>query len=274
MQPHLPTLHLFSLCEKKKNLPKCLRKKQIYKRKCNYFCQIFVNKPTPPLSDAAIYLHHIVANHKNKVFFFVPIASVENTIEECFCHIEVLACLRGQCSKSRSTPTQKKTLHMKTHITKNTSTIDVNDVLDVLAQNNFSNEKQISLLQILDYILFAKRYPKNICGILERKIQVLKQAEEEEESIEKDSADAIDMKVSSVVILELLNKIESGKAYNDLTKICRLIAQITGNSYRSIYRANQAKISFTKYHSKQIEKVNKTLKELNTSISIDMNKDC
>ena len=34
---------------------------------------------------------------------------------------------------------------------KTTSTIDVTDILEVLGQNNFSNQKQIELLQIINF---------------------------------------------------------------------------------------------------------------------------
>jgi hypothetical protein len=36
---------------------------------------------------------------------------------------------------------------------KHTSTIDVNDILEVLGQNNFPNQKQVELLQIINYAL-------------------------------------------------------------------------------------------------------------------------
>jgi len=68
---------------------------------------------------------------------------------------------------------------MKERVAKTAPTIDVNDILTVLSQNNFSNKKQIELLQIVDFILFKKQYPKDICGIITRKIQLLKQTEQE-----------------------------------------------------------------------------------------------
>ena len=89
---------------------------------------------------------------------------------------------------------------------------------------------------------------------------------------EKENSNVASIKVRSVTILELLQKLQLGKAYNDLTKICKLIAFLIGNSYNSIYNEVQKGIYFTKFHSKQIDEVNKILKELNTSISIDINK--
>jgi hypothetical protein len=50
---------------------------------------------------------------------------------------------------------------------------------------------------------------------------------------------AIPLKVRSVVILELLKKMQCGTAHNDLTKICKLIAFLTGNSYDRIYNELQ-----------------------------------
>ena len=80
------------------------------------------------------------------------------------------------------------------------------------------------------------------------------------------------IKVRSVVILELLRKIQLCTAYNDLTKICKLITYLTGSSYNSVYNAMQKGVSFSKFHSKEIEEANKILFELNTSISIDINR--
>jgi hypothetical protein len=49
----------------------------------------------------------------------------------------------------------------------------VKDILEVLQENNFPNQKQVELLQILNYALFVKKYPQDICGRLDRKIQIL-----------------------------------------------------------------------------------------------------
>jgi len=141
--------------------------------------------------------------------------------------------------------------------------------LDILSQNNFSNEKQVDLLQILNYALFAKHYPQDICGILDRKIQILQQAQGIPET---DDTDVANLKVRAVVIVELLKKMQLGTVHNDLTKICRLIAFLIGNSYYSIYKTMQKGISFTNFHNEQIDKANKILAELTTTISIDKNK--
>jgi len=139
----------------------------------------------------------------------------------------------------------------------------------VLGQHNFSNQKQIELLQVINFALYKRHYPQDICGIVEKKIQILQQPAE---AHEKDNADVASIKVRSVIILELLKKMQLGAAHNDLTKICKLIAFLTGNSYNSIYNEMQKGICFSKFHGRQIDEANKILAELNTLISIEKNK--
>ncbi len=55
----------------------------------------------------------------------------------------------------------------------------MNDILEVLGQNNFSSQKQIELLQIINYTLYKKQYPQDTCGVVERKIKLLQQSEQE-----------------------------------------------------------------------------------------------
>lgn len=138
-----------------------------------------------------------------------------------------------------------------------------------MENNNFPNSKQVELLQILNYALFVKNYPQDICGRLERKIQLLQQPATTPENANTDVAS---IKVRSVVILELLKKMQLGTAQNDLTKICKLIAFLTGNSYNSIYNELQKGVFFSKFHGKQIDEANKLLAELNASISINKDK--
>ena len=121
------------------------------------------------------------------------------------------------------------------------------------------------MLQIINYALHKKHYPQDICGIVEKKIQILQQPNE---APEKDNPDVASIKVRSVIILELLKKMQLGTAHNDLTKICKLIAFLTGNSYNSIYNEVQKGICFSNFHGRQIDEANKILEELNASISI------
>lgn len=139
----------------------------------------------------------------------------------------------------------------------------------MLEQHNFSNQKQVELLQIFNYALFIKNYPQDICGRLEKKIQILQQPTEPPE---KESPDVAPVKVRSIVILELLKKLQLGTAQNDLTKICKLIAFLTGNSYNNIYNELQKGIYFSKIHSRYIDEANKILSELKASISINKDK--
>ena len=147
----------------------------------------------------------------------------------------------------------------------------------MLGQHNFSNQKQVELLQILNFALYKNQYPQDLCGILEKKIQILQQPPEPPN---KDNPDACteqgrstaSIKVRSVIILEILKQMQLGTAHNDLTKICKLIAFLTGNSYNNIYNEIQKGIFFSKFHNRQIEEANKILKELNASIAIDKDK--
>jgi len=143
-------------------------------------------------------------------------------------------------------------------------------MLEVLEQNSFSSQQQIQLLHVVNYALHKKHYPQDTCGIIERKIKLLELTEQA--TPEKDNTEVASIKVRSVVMLELLKKTQLGTAHNDLTKICKLIAFVTGNSYNSIYNELQKGICFTKFHGKQIDEANSILKELNALIAIDKNK--
>jgi hypothetical protein len=68
----------------------------------------------------------------------------------------------------------------------------------VLEQHNFSNAKQVELLQVLNYALFVKNYPQDICGRLEKKIQLLQQPPA---ASENDNPYVAPVKVRSVVDL-------------------------------------------------------------------------
>jgi hypothetical protein len=87
-------------------------------------------------------------------------------------------------------------------------------------------------------------------------------------TIENDSVETASIKVRAIVILELLDKMQLSRANKDLTKICKLIAFLTGNSYRKIYSELQKGICLSKYHSPQIDEANKIFEELEVSISI------
>ena len=134
-------------------------------------------------------------------------------------------------------------------------------------------------LYYTDYLTRFKQAKSkgNILQQINDEIELIKRTKElTEKPIEttpdKDNPDTASIKVRSVVILEMLKQMQLGTAYNDLTKICKLIAFLTGNSYDRIYNELQKGVCFSKFHSKQIDEANKILAELNTSISIDKNK--
>ena len=80
-------------------------------------------------------------------------------------------------------------------------------------------------------------------------------------------------KIRTAVILELLDKLGKGKSFNDLSKICRLVAYLTGGSYDKIYNDAQARIQFTSYHKKEIDEVNKILSDLSLGIQLKKDKE-
>lgn len=102
--------------------------------------------------------------------------------------------------------------------------------------------------------MYKKQYPQDLCGIMERKIKLLEQSPQPPE---KENTEVAAIKVRSVVILEMLKQMQLGTAHNDLTKICKLIAFLTGNSYNSIYNEVQKGVCFSNFHTKQIDEVNK-----------------
>ena len=142
---------------------------------------------------------------------------------------------------------------------------------------DFTSEKE-QYFQLQFVISMIERYESNdeqlnrVKKELQKKIEPLqiKFAPQNDESSEESKEAS--SKVQSAVILELLKKMNCGKAVNDLSAICRLIAFLTGKSYSKIYNEVQKGISLSSYHSKEIEQANKILSELNTNISINKNK--
>lgn len=80
-------------------------------------------------------------------------------------------------------------------------------------------------------------------------------------------------KIRTVVVYELLQKLGKGKSFNDLSKICNLVAYLTGGSPRKIYNDAQAGIQFTDYHKKELSDVNKILADLSLDIELKKNKE-
>jgi hypothetical protein len=161
---------------------------------------------------------------------------------------------------------------------KNNPSINVNDIVDALKDHQFSNERAAELLEIINYALYSKQYPEDICGNLENKIKLFRQAastqnNKDSNTDNEESSDKATQKVKSVAIMELLKQLDKGTAHNDLTDICKFIAFLTGNSHKSIYNDAQSGITFSsKHHTLDIEKANELFKSLNISISIDKQK--
>lgn len=147
--------------------------------------------------------------------------------------------------------------------------------LKIIAENNPNlNEKELFYTDYLTRYKQAKN-KGNIIQQIEDEIALIKKKKELANPIEKeetkfqDTQNTASLKVRSVVILELLRAMKCGKANNDLSNICRLIAFLTGNSYNSIYNDLQKGVILKGIHSKDIQEANQLLSSLNISISIE-----
>jgi len=149
-------------------------------------------------------------------------------------------------------------------------TINIQDILDVLEHNSIPPEKQIEVLEVLSLALYTRDHPNDPSGILDHKIQILKQSDD---AVQSDVADVACIKVKAITILLLLEKLQVSRANHDLTKICRLIAFLTDNSYRKIYAELQKGIILSEYHNQQIQEINKILTELNLETTIQLDKE-
>ena len=120
--------------------------------------------------------------------------------------------------------------------------------------------------------LYAHEGAANAKKELQKKIEPIQSTFGPTNSNSSEETKEATIKVQSAIILEILKKINCGKAHNDLTAICRLIAFLTGKSYSKIYNEVQKGICLTNYHNKEIEQANKILSDLNTDISINKDK--
>lgn len=80
------------------------------------------------------------------------------------------------------------------------------------------------------------------------------------------------MKITTDVLVELLNKTGINENNSDKTKIAKLISYITGFSENTIRQRLSNKEELTSNHKDEIERINKILSGLNTGISIKYNK--
>jgi hypothetical protein len=139
-----------------------------------------------------------------------------------------------------------------------------------LGQHNFSSQKQIELLQILNYALYKKQYPQDLCGIIDRKIQILQQPPEQNNS--EKSGPKRTQKVTTDVLMLLLQKSGISAGSDDKAKMARLIAYLTDFSEEKIRQRLSNADELTSYHREEVEAINKILAELNSNISIKYNK--
>lgn len=80
------------------------------------------------------------------------------------------------------------------------------------------------------------------------------------------------MKITTDVLVELLNKTGINENNSDKTKIAKLISYITGFSENTIRQRLSNREELTSKHKDEIERINKILSGLNTGISIKYNK--
>ncbi|MDL2296903.1 hypothetical protein LJC68_03390 [Bacteroidales bacterium OttesenSCG-928-B11] len=153
---------------------------------------------------------------------------------------------------------------------KNTSIIDVNDILEVLSQNNFSNQKQVELIQVLNYVLHKKQYPHDLCGIMDKKIQLLQQPPGKENS--EDNKTKRTQKVTTDVLMLFLHKSGIRPTSDDKTKMARLISYLTDFSEEKIRQRLSNADELTSYHREEVDTINKILTGLNFEKSIKYNK--
>lgn len=119
-------------------------------------------------------------------------------------------------------------------------------------------------IQLICKNLDALKYGiRQLCGVLE------KQDIDNVDDVKKNKRT---MKVTTDVLMELLNKAGINENNSDKTKIAKLIAYITGFSENTIRQRITNREELTSKHKDAVEKVNKLLSELNTGTSIKYNK--
>jgi len=117
-----------------------------------------------------------------------------------------------------------------------------------LEQHNFSNQKQIELLQILNFALYKKQCPHNTCGIIERKIKLLEQAEQEAAHANSNLQLSAKkgFKVNFIRIINCLCELSffTDKKGNDITK--KEVFKTFGNAISQDFSTFQNYLSTTK----------------------------
>lgn len=76
------------------------------------------------------------------------------------------------------------------------------------------------------------------------------------------------LKCKTLIILDMLKKMDAGISKNDMTKITKLVSYLTAGNAKKIYNYMQEGISLTDYHDAEIKRANAILKELNLDFTL------
>lgn len=141
--------------------------------------------------------------------------------------------------------------------------ININDVEDIISE--YSPVKFIYFSIVNESVISEQLFSKTDAIVT----QFLKSDKiNKNESMVDTEINNPPLKVKTVAMLELLKLMKKGKSHNDLSKICRFVSFLTGQSYDKIYNDAQKGIVLTKYHKKDIDKINKIFKELTIDVEL------
>lgn len=76
------------------------------------------------------------------------------------------------------------------------------------------------------------------------------------------------LKCKTLVILDMLKKLDAGLSKNDMTKISKLVSYLTAGNAKKLYNYIHEGIVLTDYHDEEIKRVNAILKDLNLNIKL------
>jgi len=139
------------------------------------------------------------------------------------------------------------------------------------------NERKLLYIKCIAYYK-EKQHDGNILLQMTDEVDSINQ-EIELSPIEKSECDIAETnniaiactKVRAIALSEFLKEMGIDRGLHDLTKICKFIAFVTGNSNRRIYDDFQKGVVLSEFHSKPIREINKIFDDLKISISIKMN---
>jgi hypothetical protein len=108
----------------------------------------------------------------------------------------------------------------------------------------------------------------NIIQQIDDEINLIRTTKELSDS-EVENPNKLSIKTRAVALMLMLNKMGLGTAFNDKSDIAQLISDLTGISYTSVYKNIRGQITFTSYHSTEIEQLNSNFVKLNSDIRIE-----